>query len=361
MNKKILAIFVLLALLLIGVLIFISVKKGSDNQDLTTVPNAVEIITKESNTVIGLAPDQSSTDNEGLVYFDLKNKQFVRIENGTGVPLYQVKYEPLYMSYSPDRSKVLLTGDVNDVFRPIDFIDLDNKSKLTLSPNIINAVFVPDGKGVLFHYVDHDKQQSTVYVSDFTFKGGRKVLDLSYSEDATYILRFSGASTFWVMRATSDLGLENLRQYDLDGKAIQTTREDYFEDFLPSPEGQSLAAVIAGDHYSKDMDQTAKEDGRSSTLSLFRNSLGWNNYDLRSASNQMVWAHTGKFLYVIGKGPNETNNALYRINTVDGKLVRLDTAIDHNFDIYELSISTDNKTLYVVSNGQLHTYLLESK
>jgi hypothetical protein len=296
-----------------------------------------------------------------LIYFDLKNKQFVSIENGTGIPLYQVKYEPLFLSYSPDRSKALLIGDVNDVFRPIEFVDLEKKSKITLSPNIINAVFSPDGQGVLFHYVDHDKTQSTVYVSDFTFRGGRKVLDLSYSEDATYVLRFSGPETFWVMRATSDFGLESLRQYNLDGKAIQTTREDFFEDFVPAPDGKSLAAVISGDHYNEDLETDVFKNETSAKVSLFRDSLGWTNYELDSASNQMIWDSNGKYLYVIGKRVNEAGSALYRINATDGKLVRLDTPIDQNPDIYELSISKDNKTLYVVSKGQLYTYSLESK
>src|SRR4051812_28367044 len=137
-NKKKL-VFFLIILIVITLSVIVAISK-------TRHPKPQEVIMQEDKSALGLksAPDGS------LIYFDKDAKTFFRISKGLKEELYKSTFEPYSLSYSKDRSKVMMIGESGNPYRPIVIVDFASNKSYVLDGKIVNASFSPDGKKISY-------------------------------------------------------------------------------------------------------------------------------------------------------------------------------------------------------------------
>ena len=338
MSKK--TIFIILGgvAILTGISI-LALLWGARNTNTVTVDRTVEEqIQDQSKDLTRLI-----LTDEGAIYFNTANKKFFRIQDGKQEELYDPGFEPLAIKYSTDRKRVLLIGSMDDLGKPIELVNLESKEKVTLAYQVWDAEFSPASNSLVLYYVDHEKAEAGLYLSDLGFKQKRKLVSLDYGPDRSYLIRWPTQETIWIMPVTAHVEPVTIQKVSFkDGGAVGVSTQR-FGDFIVSPDGKTVASTIMSE-------REAELVPLYQNLFILKDEKTWTDTRITTTLTQAVWGEQG-ILYVIGDKGNDKNK-LYRIDTNTGSSELVAADIPADLAVTDMVYRAGEKKIYLINDGQ---------
>ena len=343
MNKKVLIIGISVLLLIsIGALFFVNKSKKVGE----SIPSTEALLV--DNQIRGLVPTSQS-----IVYFNKEKKTFFELKDGKAIEQFNIDYEPITIIYSPDRTKALLFGDVEEIGRPIDLINFETVEKKTLANGVISAAFSPDSQNLVLFFKDYINETAGLYRTDLSLQNKAKIKDLVYSEGLNYLLSWPEQEYVWTLMAFPEIVDVKLSKVKvLDGSTI-TIGDDKFADFKVAPNGLDVVGMVMTNPAEMNFSGLRTETEYTSfndKLLVNTPGNGWIDTGLMSNIFQVAWTNENKLLTVANLEGQPAQ--LYSVNPEDGKYEEWDIEIPQDVYITEMVLVEFENKLYILNDKE---------
>ncbi|MFA6493127.1 MAG: hypothetical protein WCV58_03255 [Patescibacteria group bacterium] len=342
--KKINIYLILGIIAFIGLIIFILFSFGVIKTNRATKTAFNEIKIKEKVFFPHL-----SQDNKSLYYFGDQGVKFKKFDFSTQKTENLYPNDVLYINdvlWSPDESKIIIKNTQPYTNTSTQLLNLKDRKITDLNKNIQSVIWSDDNQNIYYQYQDMEKNLNYLASAKYDGSNEQKVIDLDLDNYSFAWLDNFQKIGFW--RPPSDISGVGLKQVDLKTKNIS----DIFTDnrlnkILAAPNGSHF---IYNHFYEKDnlyKLSLSKSDGTEDK-----------NLDLETSINKIAWAPDSSFLIAAVPEKTDQNNTFYKIDVKNNKKTTLEYSIEKNQDIIKaenLIISSDNKTLYFISNDLLYS------
>lgn len=290
----------------------------------------------------------TNSENQ-IVYFNIKDLSFYRVNKDSQVSKFaSLDYEPYDIIYSLDGTKALLLGAKNDLFRPIEVLDFSSEEKYVLNKYIINAAISPSGDQLVYNWHDQDNRESNISVSGIDGTNWEKLIDFEFVDYEQYIVRWVDSKNILIMPLHEEVFPVTLVKMNIETKIKSDIATDRFLDFMPSPSGLKLAAIV---------EKTAENNilGSKSIVLIDLTSKAKKEIFINTNLSQSVWAKSSNKIYAVGT--YRGSYGLYSVDAGDNIVNTITNDIPENTrDISQLALSEDEKFIYVISNGAAYGY-----
>jgi hypothetical protein len=344
-KNKIIIILTVVVILAASTAIYLNKRNSPSRTNLSQI--------EKQKTVLGL---RTSPDNS-LIYFDKSDLTFYTLSGTSKQVLYKADFEPFSLAYTKDRKKVMLIGDVKNVFRTIRVIDFNTKKTYVLNNSIVNASFSPDGTKISYQATDDKNRTSTFFTANFDGSDPVQIGTLPYQENTSYLTRWSSDKAIYVlpMEEESD-AVVPLFKIDLGKNSFTIIAKGPFTDIVPSPDSSIIATTV---YTRAEIDFSDKPVGiyeglTSGTNTLHLVDLQGNDIDTNLEADliNITWDKESSFLYAFGVFNEQSG--VYKVSR-GGMVTLISKDIPKDVNITELELSPNESQIFISNNGQLLT------
>lgn len=335
-KKNIYKIIALVLILLVGIFLVLSFKNTSTKNDL---------INLEGKRLLGLA-----IDDDNLIYFNLDNKKFVRINDGTVREFPGINFEPFEISYNYDLSQALLFGSIENPSKPFKIIDFNESKIYYLDPNISSAQFSPNGFEIAGYDFNENTGVGTLSLYDNRGIKIREIYKYQFNEGvAGFGLRWLNSNEILSLPIQQELvNVPIISTNVSSGTSIERVPSGPYLDIKPSSDGKFLAILEF-----KPEGSGGSDDGQFDTQSFL--SLYDLDMNRKVEISELIEVEMARVIW------SKNSQQLYAITNTDSRLIKIDLDGRVSFlstykgddAIYQLVLSNDETYLWIVTRSGL--------
>lgn len=282
-----------------------------------------------------------STGQKGaMAYFNVADKSFYLNAN----KIITLDYEPLTVLFSQNLNTAAVIGDAQNILKPIQLFNLQERSGWFLDPKIMNLAFSPEGDKMVYHRLLPADKTSKIEFSALTGQNPKTIYEPEFEDGRLYALRWPWPNSVFVFPISSDITRVSLAKIDLLSDKYEDIYESYILDVLPSPSLNILAVIE--DNPNAGQRQLSIIDSNGNLIKQIK---------LETTSQQTSWNKKGDRLYVFGNYNGA--EGLYRLDKNGNATILQKLSLD-TYSISYMAISDSEKELYIINKGKLETIAL---
>lgn len=307
-----------------------------------------------------------STDEKNILFYNNEDEAAfykLSLDNKNIKKISQNLSTPEDVIWSPDRSKAILKvvywkGYFEESKSPFTSPDIPNgtltnwlydfntKKLKQLNHNIQSIAWLPNGEGIVYHFLDEEKNISNLSIANPDGSNWQNIITLKYDiGEGSYGLAFLDEKNliyFTYPSAPADLAFYKL---NLETKKITQliNKSPLGGGVLVSPNNQKICFEIL------------HEEDMNYTLGVV-DSDGKNKKDLKikTSLQKSAWASDGQSLIAAVREENKTTDTFYKINITTGQKEEIKYKSETPIDATNLMLTKDGKTLYFTSDDYLY-------
>jgi len=296
---------------------------------------------------------QLSLDGKSMYYFS-QNKKYLKkwdLEKNKTENWLELNFDTVdRITYAPDMEKALVhwSNPENAFDAHTLLISLnDKKPENELSTNILNAAWSADSSKIAYHYFDWDNNINNISISDPDGSNAEKILDTKIDDLG---FAWTDENTLIYYSIPSEISTTELNNLDINSKNSSVIASDIYINNIKSVNNQKKALLdIANDENS--FYKLNVYDSKTKKLTAL---------DLATTVAQTGQVADTSILYTAYR-PSSTSSSdqLEKIDLSSNKIDKIDLKLNQIIKTEALFPTSDGKTLYIVSDGDLYKIILQ--